>query len=165
MDGADIFSTYFKDLSEALHSTSVADITERNWTEVEVISVMTIALQSKQFSFSYLNDCSSIRFLWELEQIFGSRRDSNLEPSILIFFFFFCSNSTFRFLPLCYILLLVCYSKFCSYFLRCWPWIKDDQNWLYQWVLCEFIPVQSPQISHGQKVPRPTNCAAFNIHE
>lgn len=89
MDGADIFSTYFKDLSEALHSTSVADITERNWTEVEVISVMTIALQSKQFSFSYLNDCSNIRFLWELEQIFGSLCDSNLEPSILIFFFFF----------------------------------------------------------------------------
>lgn len=60
MDGADIFSTYFKDLSEALHSTPVADITERNWTELEIISVITIALQSEQFSFSYLNACSNI---------------------------------------------------------------------------------------------------------
>lgn len=107
MDGADIFSTYFKVLSEAPHSPSVADITERNWTELEVISVMTIALQSKQFFSSYLNDSSNIRFLLELEQILGSRCDSNLELSILIFSFF-CSNSTFCFLPLCCIFLPVC---------------------------------------------------------
>lgn len=90
MDGADIFNTYFKDLSEALYSMPVVDITERNWTELKVISVMVIALQSKQFSFSYLNACSNNKFPWEIDQILGSLCNSNLEPCILVIFF--CSK-------------------------------------------------------------------------